>query len=1235
MIGKTISHYKILEKLGEGGMGVVYKAQDTKLKRTVALKFLPPELTRDPEAKKRFIHEAQAASALNHPNVVVIHEIDEFDKQMYIVMEYCQGETLKQLIEKETLYLEKVLEIGIQVCEGLTAAHEKGVIHRDIKPDNIKVTPKGRVKIMDFGLAKLKGSAKLTSTGSTLGTVAYMSPEQAQGMEVDHRSDIFCFGVVFYEMITGRLPFEGEHEAAIIYSIVNETPEPLARYKADVPEGLQRIVDKALDKDINTRYQSTADIIADLKGLQKERTTGGLLVPQKKRISYRRKSISHYKILEKIGSGDMGVVYKAEDTKLRRTVALKFLPSELTCDPGAKERFVHEAQAAGALDHPNICTVYEIDEAEGHTFISMACIEGQSLKDRIESGPLKLDEALDIAMQVAEGLQAAHEKGIVHRDIKSANIMVTEKGQAKIMDFGLAKLAGQVRLTRTSTTMGTVAYMSPEQARGEPVDNRTDIWSLGVVMYEVLTGQLPFKGDYEQAVMYSILNEEPEQITSLRTSVPMELERVVGRALAKSLNERYQQVDEVLLDLRMVRKEGESGISADQPNSLVSKERSIAVMYFENRSGEPGLERILVDMLTTNLSRYEEIDVVSSQRLFDILKLIGKQDVETIDRHIATAIAKRAQVKTMLLGSIIKIGNKIRINTQLCDVLTGSNVGGEQVEGTKVEDVFNMVDLLTEKVIDKLGTGASGVGGQPLKIADVTTSSYEAYKYYQRGLERIWRWEFSNAAENFQRAVDIDSTFAMAHLQLAVAKGTFTAFNPLSDLPPIRESLRLAKKYSAKATDMERGFIYAYGAFFNRDFERAEALAADLMKHYPNEKDGPYLLSMISWLLGKHDQGIRASERALEIDPTYANAYNNLAYNYSFNNDHQKAISTIKKYLALQPDVWNTYDSAWEIYIRAGQFDEAYHICEKALKKDAKWYGFHLRIGYIYLFRGEGDKAREEFHQVAILDPEREVPITRHFGYSYLFEGRYKEAFAEFKKAVELAKNIEDAEQEIRSLFDLGKMLVAQGNYPRALEKFSEARRLSPRIYAQSFNPLLIIAEYLTATTMVQKGDYGEVQARAAKIKRFIEEHHYDSYFMDFYHLLLAELHLAQGKGQAAEAAIGKVSGMTKTYSPRCRTLLADIYGLLGNTEKAISTYKNFYNDVVTRHYFIGGDYFYYFLGRSKVHYYLAKIYEQKGEKEQAIEYCSKALDQWENADKDLPELIDVEARLARLKGER
>jgi len=266
------------------------------------------------------------------------------------------------------------------------------------------------------------------------------------------------------------------------------------------------------------------------------------------------KTISHYRILEKLGEGGMGVVYKAEDTKLKRIVALKFLSPQSLGTPEEKTRFVHEAQAAAALDHPNICTVHEIDEANGHTFIAMAYVEGQSLREKTSPGPLQVQEALSLASDIARGLQEAHEKNIIHRDIKSANIMVTKKGHAKITDFGLAKLVGSTQVTKAGTTVGTVAYMSPEQARGGSVDHRSDIWSLGVVLYEMLTGQLPFRGEHAQALTYQIVHENAEPITAVRTGVPMELERIVNKCLEKNSSDRYQHVDEMLVDLRKVKK---------------------------------------------------------------------------------------------------------------------------------------------------------------------------------------------------------------------------------------------------------------------------------------------------------------------------------------------------------------------------------------------------------------------------------------------------------------------------------------------------------------------------------------------------------------------------------------------------------------------------------------------------------------------------------------------------------
>ena len=297
-------------------------------------------------------------------------------------------------------------------------------------------------------------------------------------------------------------------------------------------------------------------------------------------------TISHYKILSELGRGGMGIVYKAEDTRLERIVALKFLSSSALEDDQSKARFIHEAKAAAALNHPNICTIYEIDQADGQPFIAMEYIEGTSIKQKVESRPLPLDEALDIAIQAAQGIHAAHRREIVHRDIKSANIMVTSEGLTKVMDFGLAQLAGGTKLTKTGSSLGTPAYMSPEQALGEKVDRRSDIWSFGVVLYEMVTGQLPYKGEVEAAVAYAIINEEPEPPTGLRSGVPIELDRVISKVLAKSREERYQHIDELLVDLRALRREVETARAKRAP----SRQRRGQVLGQDAPSGQGAAE---------------------------------------------------------------------------------------------------------------------------------------------------------------------------------------------------------------------------------------------------------------------------------------------------------------------------------------------------------------------------------------------------------------------------------------------------------------------------------------------------------------------------------------------------------------------------------------------------------------------------------------------------------------------
>ena len=574
MIGSTISRYRVLERLGGGGAGVVYKAEDLKLGRIVALKFLSSYRSGNEADKRRFLREARASSVLDHPNICTVYEIDESDdERLFIAMAFCEGETLKRKIERGPLPLLDAIHFAAQIAAGLAAAHAKGIVHRDVKPANVLVSPDGRVKLVDFGIAKLADQSRLTRDGTAVGTAGYMAPEQIRGETFDARVDIWALGVVLYEMITGRLAFSGNTDQDRVRRILSYEPEPIVSVRAGVPPDLERIVGRALAKNPAERYTRMEDMRADLLAVAAQLGSplaSGTLDPTLRDMptpsapsfylgetgSLAGRTIAHYRILEQVGGGGMGVVYRAEDLHLSRQVALKFLPPELIRDPEAKARFFQEARAASGLDHPNICTIHEVGETEdGRLYLAMPHYEGEILRTKIERGPLPIDEATDIAVQIARGLVKAHRGGIVHRDIKPANIMVTSDGVVKILDFGLAKLTGSAAITRSGSSVGTPAYMSPEQARGDEVDHRTDLWSLGVVLYEMVAGRRPFRGEHESAVLYSLLNEQPKPLSELRPDVPPELERIVEGLLAKDPAKRYPSIEGPLNDLKMLRNE--------------------------------------------------------------------------------------------------------------------------------------------------------------------------------------------------------------------------------------------------------------------------------------------------------------------------------------------------------------------------------------------------------------------------------------------------------------------------------------------------------------------------------------------------------------------------------------------------------------------------------------------------------------------------------------------------------
>ncbi|MGD9346234.1 MAG: protein kinase [Candidatus Aminicenantes bacterium] len=601
-----------------------------------------------------------------------------------------------------------------------------------------------------------------------------------------------------------------------------------------------------------------------------------------------------YNIIKELGRGGMGVVYKAEDTKLKRTVALKFLPPELTHMPEVHERFMREAQAAAALDHPNICTVYEFDEAEDTNFISMAYIEGQSLRKKIESGPVELDEALRIAAQVAEGLQEAHKKGVVHRDIKSVNIMVTERGQAKIMDFGLARMTERTLVTQEGMTMGTIAYMSPEQAKGEKVDHRTDIWSCGVVLYEMLTGQLPFKGEHDQSVVYSILNRKSKPITELRSEIPLSIGQVVDKALEKNPDERYQQIDELLDDLKSI----SAGIVPEEIKIRLRKaklrRRKRTILY----TGAAGLVIVIAVLaLTLFTGRAEAIDSIAVLPLQNLTgdtekeffvdiateELIGKlgqisglrrvMSRTTVMKYKETdktlsEIARELNVDVVVEGSVQQAGDRIRIQVRLIDALPEEqNLWGQTYERA-MSDVLVMYGEMAQAIADNIQVKLTDQ--EESRLAGARQVNPEAYEVLLIGKQKespLTPQAFDIALEYYELALEKDPNYAAAHLAVA---NTWLLRNQFGYTAP-REAGPKAKAAVLKALELDSTLadghaLLAWVNFlYEWDWAGAEAEWKRAIELNPNYVDSVY--AHFLWIMKRPEEAMAQMERALQLDP--------------------------------------------------------------------------------------------------------------------------------------------------------------------------------------------------------------------------------------------------------------------------------------------------------------------------------------------------------------------------------
>ena len=757
--------------------------------------------------------------------------------------------------------------------------------------------------------------------------------------------------------------------------------------------------------------------------------------------------ISHYRILEKLGEGGMGVVYKAEDTRLKRIVALKFLPPIFSTDKEAQQRFIHEAQAASALNHTNICSIHTIEEFEKEQFIDMEFVEGKTLGVLLKEKVLTLMEVVNTALQIAEGLNAAHKKGIVHRDIKPDNIMLTDDRHVKIMDFGLAKLKGSSTLTKLHTTLGTLSYMSPEQARGEEVDQRTDIFSLGAVVYEMITGRRPFSGEHEAVIMYSIMNESPEPLARYKADLPDETQRVIDKALAKDRDKRYQHVDELLVDLRALQKNLEMGRSISAVNAPLQMTKhkrflygsaaiivvvavvlgvisfllptsevldSVAVLPLENRSGDSNQEYFcdgMTDAVITELQKIKSLRIIS----WTSVRKYKKSDKSLPE------IAKELGVKAVVEGSVLREGETVRINVQLIQASPEKHMWANAFDRS-MRNILALQSEVAQAIVQEIKVVVTPDEHKRLP-ATYRAVNPEAHELYLKGK---FFSEKAGAQEN-------DLKTAIGYFNMAIAKD--------SNYAPSYSGLSLAYYYLSNL-----GWLSPEEAF-----PKAEQAASKALQKDSTLVDAQVLLAVKKYI---YDWDWRAAEKqfrlAIELNPGSSRAHDEYSQFLSGFASMDACIAENKRAQELDPLSLNIKMNLVYIYwIDPHQYDKAISVCKAVLEMDPRYFMAYEYLGLIYLAQNRFAEALEVFRKYEQLWPE-DIYNKSHFALAYARMGDRVRAEDYVRQIVE------DSAKTYFPVFHLAILYAQMGQKDQAIESLEKACQKHEMYPVQAkFNPFL------------------------------------------------------------------------------------------------------------------------------------------------------------------------------------